>query len=244
MITTTNNKGSAVLEATLAFPIFIFAVLTMYFIGQCKLAEQNVYEACVETAEYLAEYGYFKKPDTLLAGYKFSSYIDDEELISKYVKDGSKGVKFYSSYFGEDDFKLRAKYKIGFDVPFVGALSYDKTITIKQRYYTGKQFEKEQEKASEDEEYVYVTDNRDVYHSSRKCTHLMLSVSTCNYDYAKKNGYTSCERCKGYPRGTVYITDSGDRFHCNEKCSGLKRTIYRVKKKEVAGLSGCLRCVN
>ena len=45
-----------------------------------------------------------------------------------------------------------------------------------------------------DEEYVYVTEDSEVYHRSRECTHLRLSVRRVEAAEIPK-GYHPCEKC-------------------------------------------------
>ena len=101
----------------------------------------------------------------------------------------------------------------------------------------------------EEEEYVYITECGTVYHRSRDCSHLKISVSVCNAsevsmkrnDYGQK--YRACERCSsGNSTGLVFITDKGDKYHNSANCSGLKRTIKTVKLSEVGGRGPCSIC--
>lgn len=237
-----DNKGSATVEAALALPIFLFGILGMYSIGQCKLAEVSVYEASIETAEYLAEYAYFDEPNQLLAGYKFGGYLDDKKLVEKYVQGGVSGINFIGSIFDGEYVRLKVNFNVGINLPFISKLSSKKSFVIKQKYYRGNKIKETGYETEEDNAYVFVTDNRDVYHEKRSCTHLTLSVSESSRTIAMKCGYTPCERCRGILGDRVYVTDSGMRFHSSQFCSGLKRRIYRVKRKDVSGLRGCSRC--
>ena len=94
---------------------------------------------------------------------------------------------------------------------------------------------------------VYVAENGTVYHLSRSCTHLDLSIRPINSDRvgdARNSGggkYKRCEICGG-GSGTVYITDDGDRYHSSLTCSGLKRTIYEIPLSQVGSRRLCGRC--
>ncbi len=101
----------------------------------------------------------------------------------------------------------------------------------------------------EEEEYVYITESGTVYHRSRDCSHLkvtiriedMKSLKTERNAYGQK--YRPCEKCAG-GRGTglVFVTDHGDRYHNSASCSGLKRTILTVPLSQVGGRGPCSVC--
>ena len=237
------NRGSAVVEATLIIPLFLFAMLTIYAMCRCKLAEGIIYEAAAETAEYMAEYSYVSDNTLLLPQIKMQEYIDDKEPIERYISGGINGLDYLGtiSRDEEDYVVLKVNYSLNINVPLMPKLSRDRHIVIRQRAYIGDTDDSKSKKTDEDR-YVYITDNRDVYHDTRTCTHLNLSIHTSSNSYAKANGYTPCELCKDKSGDTVYITDDGNRYHSDKNCSGLKRTIYRIKLSETGGLGGCQRC--
>lgn len=111
--------------------------------------------------------------------------------------------------------------------------------------YTGESFNE-----GVQEELVYVTPEGDVFHRSRDCTYLLLSVRTASSEKLDEirnlsgGRYRPCEYCvgNGRPRGTIYITDYGTSYHNTRSCQGLKRTVMRVPLSRTGGLPGCSRC--
>jgi hypothetical protein len=111
--------------------------------------------------------------------------------------------------------------------------------------YTGESF---QENAKG--QIVYVALNGEVYHKSRDCTYLRLTVRAIAASSVKKERnqsgerYTACEYCvtAGRSSGIVYITDYGTSYHASSACQGLKRTIMAVPLSETSGLRSCSRC--
>ena len=99
-------------------------------------------------------------------------------------------------------------------------------------------------------EYVYVTENRSVYHTSPDCTHIDLSIHAeaaafipyLTNDYGES--YSPCEKCmsEGSSGSVVYITRCGNKYHCSAGCSGLTRSIELVSADEAGGLHECSRC--
>lgn len=240
-----NNFGSAVVEATLVIPIFLFAILTLYNMCRCRLAEGIIYEAASETAEYMAEYSYMDEPNLLMPTLLMPQYIDNKELVNKSVSGGIDGINYLGTITRDSDdyIILKVNYTLNIDVPLMPVLNKKKQIIIRQRAYIGEGEENGKHDCEDEDRYVYVTDNKEVYHDSRICTHLNLSIYKSTIVYAKNKGYTPCEFCGEKCSGTVYVTNEGERYHSSESCSGLKRTVYRVKLSDVSGIPGCSRCV-
>lgn len=240
-----NNLGSAVVEATLIIPIFLFAILALYNMCRCVLAEGIIYEAASETAEYMAEYSYVDEPNLLMPAMLMPGYIDNKKLVDESVSGGINGINYFGTITRDSDnyVVLKVNYTLCADVPFMPFLSKNKQIVIYQRAYIGEGEENGKSECKDEDRYVYVTDNREVYHDSRSCTHLNLSIYKAPVKYAQNNGYTPCEFCGNRCGNTVYVTEEGGRYHSTDTCSGLKRTVYRVKLKDVSGLPGCSRCV-
>lgn len=111
--------------------------------------------------------------------------------------------------------------------------------------YTGETFAENGQ-----EEMVYKTPGGEVYHRSRDCTYLRLSVRivsaaelpACRNESGGK--YGPCEYCvkKGTPGALVYIADYGTSYHNSRACQGLKRTVMAVPLSRVEGLRCCSRC--
>lgn len=243
MVFQKNNRGSTVVEVTLILPIFLFAMLALYGFCQCKIAENIIYEAASETAEYLAEYAYIGDGNRLIAEHKFKSYVDNEELLEKYVAGGVSGVDFFGSIYldEKDNVVLNVSYQLNIKAPVFGTLSGKKHYTIVRRAYTGNKNTTE-ENSYDNETYVYITDNMDVYHLSRSCTHLSLSISCVSRDTANKKGLRPCGLCGQEYSKSVYITSTGGAYHSDKTCSGLKRTVYKVSLSKAGGLPPCIRC--
>lgn len=96
---------------------------------------------------------------------------------------------------------------------------------------------------------VYVTDNAEVYHLFRDCTHLALSIrevmvkelEMCRNQYGHR--YDACEKCvSGSMPYRVYVTGEGEHFHYERSCPGLKRTVYSVAAENVDMIPVCGRC--
>lgn len=235
------NRGSTTVELTLVLPIFIIGIITIYNMCMIKLSEITVYEAAIETSEYMAEYAYIDDKLMGVTAAKARQYLDDTCLVDRYIKGGKKGIKIWGLKRKERIW-LYVSYDIKLNAPFLEALKSKKFYIIKQRAYQG-DVDKKEDTDDLHNTYVYVTDNMEVYHATRGCTHLVLSISADSLEKAKRTGYTPCEFCGDSGGETVYVTDYGERYHFDIRCIGLKRTVRRIKLSETGGIPGCTRCV-
>ena len=231
-----NNNGSASLEASLTIPVFILAMVYLYLVFQSVITDMIVYEAAAETVEYMAEYSYIDTCSLLVPELKFKEYVDDESRVSQYVKGGVGGIHFWGSTMLDEEgyVTLRLQY----DTRFAG----ERKFSIRKRAYIGMKTQNHEDTSEDFEEYVYVTDYESVYHITKTCSHLKLTIHQASHAYAEKNGYHPCGFCGEKHEDIVYVTKEGDSYHSDMNCSGLKRTVHRKKKSEVQGLSACTRC--
>ncbi len=100
-----------------------------------------------------------------------------------------------------------------------------------------------------DSEIVYITEESEVYHRDRECSHIRLTVeetSGSRIDSLRNaNGsrYKACNIChSNLSDKKLYITEDGDRYHNNVTCSALKRTVRAVRLSEVKDRRPCQRC--
>ncbi len=241
-----NNKGSATLEAALVMPLFIFAILVLFHGIRLRMTEAIIYEAASETVEYMAELSYLEECNYLVPKMRIGEYVDNKGLVESYIADGLDGISFLGSeYLDEDGYvSLRVSYQVEINVPFIGDLSGERSYIIRQKAYKGIGNDQVEGQLSDSDVYVYITDNREAYHTTRACTHLDLSITPMAINKAKEKGYTLCEFCQDVGGNSVLVTSYGNRYHTTTDCSGLRRTVYRVKKSQVEELGECMRCGN
>jgi hypothetical protein len=125
---------------------------------------------------------------------------------------------------------------------------FNKYIAAKQRSmvkdWTGKDITKPQN-------IVYITKNGKVYHTTKECSHLSLTISKSNFEdidilrnvYGEK--YSRCVICvkaKLNNKDGIFITEDGNRYHSSLTCSGLTRNIISVDKDSVGRMALCSSC--
>lgn len=246
-----NNRGAVSIEAAIAYPIFLFTMLAMIYMGEIYTVRGVVYEGAVETAEYMAEYAYltdcFEDAQVMnlpMALLRFREYVDDETLLDRFVVGGCNGVSFLGSSFPDDDgyIDMHITYYVRINAPIVGAYKHKITEHIKQKAYLGDGSRESSDGEESEDEYVYVAENGVVYHRTRSCTYLLPDVKTSSIESAKNNGYKACKYCGGGD-GVVYITTDGECYHSSTACSRLRRTVSRQKLSEVS-LPPCSKCAD
>lgn len=245
------NEGSASVEAMLVVPLFLFAVLGFIYICNVIAVQSIVYEASIQTAEYMAEYAYLmeQNPEGMaqasqtVATIKFRDYLDDYEKADRLIVNGVNGVSFSGSEFPDEEgyIVLHVRYQVFVNIPFICNLKKECKEDIRQKAYLGYQ-KKDTEESETEEEYVYVAEQGQVYHAKRSCSYLAPDISVSNKNSAIETGYSPCEYCGSAAKNTVYITGEGDRYHSTYSCSRLRRTVYRKKLSEIGGMPPCQRC--
>ncbi|BCN32932.1 TadE/TadG family type IV pilus assembly protein [Anaeromicropila herbilytica] len=194
--------------------------------------------------------------DNIYYKQRLKSYLDKRKCNFSTIENGMNGISFwYSSFLSEEEeVDVVAKYKVKFPVLIFRIKGFQMVQRVRVHAWTGYLREEDLNGSKEDgkEETVFITETGTVYHSSKNCTHLKLSIRRANYveleNLRNRGGgkYKECERCgvKGKESldTVVYITDTGDRYHLDPVCSGLKRTILEIPLSEVGTRTPCRRC--
>lgn len=183
---------------------------------------------------------------------KFSEVVDQHVINKSCVVGGMQGLNFLlSSYDIEINMAdVTVQYKV--HIP-IGLTIIDDFYVIqksKVRVFVGLRNPNSDDEEADDEDSVYIAETGTVYHESKECTYLKLSITKitgASLDSQRNSSggkYYECEICKpgSIKREYYYITKQGNRYHCNTNCSGLKRTIKVIKRSEIGDRLACTRC--
>ena len=250
------NRGSAVIEACVVIPLFLFLMLFVIYLYRMIYVDAHIHQSLSEAAIYCAQRCYLEDKmlsdkdyettvDTMvnagIVNAQFKRYLGDEALIKQVVAGGRKGIVI-TVFPDEADRKVfvaKAYYISHISIPLLGNYTIPRELSIKQKAFLG--YDKSDEVNDEDT-YVYVTPNEAVYHTNRSCSHLLRDVR----EVPGTGGYEPCSFCakgkKDGNNGKKYVTDNGKAYHNDIHCLGLKRTVTRVKKSSVPSLTQCSRC--
>ncbi len=245
-----NHRGTATIEAVCIMPILLAAFWAVYSMGQLYILDNQIYHATMNAAEELAEKAYLTQESEwdigkeIAAEWLIRSQLSENKRIEQYVVNGKNGIRVLPSVkMDEEDFVcIQVKYRIQVPIPWMQELQKEIKVQVRQKAYTGYQL---LSPASDSERYVYLAEYSSVYHCSRSCTHLLLSVHPVSmlglqttYKYL-----IPCEYCgEEATTGIYYVTDTGNCYHTSRQCSGLKRTVRRVPLSEAIGYGACSRC--
>lgn len=250
------SRGSITVETCLTVPLFLFFLLAVGELMMLMFAEAHIHQSLVEAADYTAQYCYLEKqtegksnPDTkkntgtvintVIFIKQFYSCLGEDFYVEKTIRNGKHGIMLSIKQDSENTkvFTVKAKCFARISVPMLGNYDMEISDVVKKKAFVG--YEKGE---GNEEEYVYVTLNQEVYHLKRSCSH--LSVSFREKNESQKKGYTPCSFCSREKsvNGKIYVAKTTNVYHTRKDCSGLKRTVRRVKRKDVGGLGPCQRC--
>lgn len=244
LLSALNNRGSVTIETAIVLPIFLFFIIGILQIGNCILIDEEIGKGVVECARYYAKEEAAAAKLVFISSV-FQKKVDSNYLSNSYLEQGVKGINFLGTYYDgkESMIIIKAKYQLKIEMPLIGNQKFTLTKQIRQKVFCGYDYRNINE---ETDIFVYIAENKSVYHTNRDCTHLVLSIQKVfsTTDYLKGNtDYSPCELCmKNTEIDGLYITNEGNRYHSSITCSGLKRTVMRVRLSQAGGLSRCQRC--
>lgn len=270
--------GSLTLEAAILLPLFLFFMMTMlslmdmlYFYGT---VEQRLHQIGKKMAIYapakelVAECLTGETEDsngevnsreigTIAADILGEQYVKNnlisgimqQELRASGVVGGSGGLNLlYSRIMGEGDvIDLVVSYEIEPRNNFFFVPAYPLLNRCRVRAWTGYAVAAD---AVNDagERMVYITETGTVFHLTKTCTYLALSiqpVTSAELDQSRNQSggiYGKCELCGDGEADIYFITNYGDCYHTSLGCSGLKRTITQIPISQVGDKHVCSRC--
>lgn len=258
------QKAGMTVEACFVLPVFLFAFLNIISIVEIYRLQGNMSAAMHDTAKRMAVCGYEYQQlgggsmgaaeslglTYLYAAGRVRTKLGEAYLDSSPLAGGAASVSWLRSSVMQDEecIDLVAEYRIEPPVAVAGYRPRVLYNRIRTRAWTGYDNAAHGAKGAAQEEIVYITETGNVYHCSRGCSYLKLSivaVDKCFLDTQRNKDnskYYPCAECGGACSGIVYITNYGNRYHSTLGCSGLKRTIMAVPISETGGRSACGKC--
>lgn len=273
------HRGSMTVEAALVMPFFAcFLVFILYFFrilqvqagvaqslqytgrrmaAECWLQESGIdantnvqeteIDGSIDVQESGGEGSGLETVGGLLkAKIYFQKQLEKQSCPIKYISHGISGIHFLQSDLSGNYVELKATYQMKFPVRLLGNIQYQVAQGVKCRKWTGYRPGEDDEG---DDIWLYYTEYGIVYHASRSCSHLDLSIQGVSYAQVNQmrnqsgGKYYPCEKCGSETIGNmVYITNYGNCYHTGLTCSGLKRKIYMIRKSKATDKRMCKKC--
>lgn len=268
-------SGSLTLEASIVLPLYIFFLTAIIYILNI-LYLQNYFQASLEEASrsanryaYLAEHFEALSFDDMLniSGKDMSFVFNllknkaDSELVRQAflsdnvksladnfcVSGGCNGLSIINLPSSADALDLYLQYKI--KLPFIPEKLI--TISVSQRCFfktfTGEDIT---DKTGDYTQYVYITANASVYHTSPYCSYLSKYYSLFPASYfeeaiSDRERYSPCHSCANNvsPSYNVFLCPNSFVYHTKIDCFYLNTNIHKVTLDSIKDtMHICTRC--
>lgn len=269
-----HEKGSLTVEAAICLPLFLFFFINLISAIQMIGLQSNLTGAFHQVGKEMAIQGYLYDKAPLSEG--GVSWVASIALANTYVKNkvisktgkeylentlisgGANGISFVLSTIMVDNnekevdmIDLVGVYQVKPHFSVIPIFPIVMMNRCRVRAWTGydNTISNDQGGIGQAGEIVYITESGQVYHTSKNCTHITLSIEKTKLNKIENlrndsgGKYSVCEICgDGEVSQSVYITKTGDRYHISTSCQGLKRTIKSIPIEQVGTRVWCTRC--
>ncbi len=243
-------SGSLALEAALVVPLFLFFLLTLLsslqLLSFSVRMQQILFEEGLRIGERIYE---ADAMDVSSAVSAMRSHMNGNENIP--VEGGLSGLDFGGCDLSDPEFadlSVRYQAKLMFDPFHLFHREFCQHVLI-HRWIGYENGLNNRAPLEQDVVYVYITENSEVYHRSRNCTHIKLHIEETSAAVLKSRRniygekYKACRHCHPKKKDApLYITTDGDCYHNSLNCSGLSRSVRAIPLSEVGGRRPCSRC--
>ena len=244
-----NKKGSYLVEAAIALPVFIIAVIVM--------SSVILMYACIEDCTFMAA-------NELRRG-AAEAVIADTSIalpyrIRKEIENGHSQVRsaglidegYRCERWGIDELLLvdfRLRMKTGNPLGIKAEADYD--LALATRAYVGRERDEKnmsaEEFADEDAEPVYIFPKRGEKYHSKGCTFLRAASTSSALSASIRRKYRSCPLCHSSKAGNgsliYYFPSDGEDYHL-PGCPSLQRNYIEIDRDTARrrGYTACSKC--
>jgi hypothetical protein len=246
-------RASMTVEASFVLPFFLFAVLNIISIIDIYRLQGSMSASLHSSARNMAIIAYeykeifdsdSSKLESLGLTYAYARTNAIKELGGIYPENDNWGMSEVLQ--NNDIIDLVVIYDVNPPIGIIGYKTQYMFNRLRTRAWTG--YDNAANSDDKSEEIVYVAETGTVYHRSRICTYIKLSISkipastVADERNLNQEKYSACESCGNKSSDTLYITNYGDKYHSTITCSKLKRTVSAVPISEVGNKGACSRC--
>lgn len=251
-------EAGMTVEAAAVLPLFLFFLLNLSCAIELIRLHGNIQVALWQTCGKVSIYGYALEDSNLapiLTGLYIKSqlveYAGENYLDNAPIQNGSRGLMLWESniFSSQDELDVIVTYRVSPWSSFAAFTSFRMANRFYSHIWNGYEIPEDPQAAEKYLDVVYMTENGEVYHENRNCTHLKLSIREVTRTEAEGavnqwgSNYTPCEKCNpGSFAWRLYITEEGNRYHSSRGCPGLKRTVFTVPRSRAVEYPACSRC--
>lgn len=251
-------EAGMTVEAAVVLPLLLFFLLNLSCTIELIRLHGNIQVALWQTCSKVSIYGYALEDSNLapiLTGLYIKNqlveYVGENYLDNAPIQNGSKGLMLWESniFSSQDELDVIVTYGVSPWSSFVAFSSFRMANRFYTHIWNGYEIPEDPQTAEKNLDVVYMTENGEVYHENRNCTHLKLSIREVTRTEAESavnqwgSSYTPCEKCNpGSFIWRLYITEEGNRYHSSLDCPGLKRTVFTVLRSQAVEYRACSRC--
>ena len=245
----TNKKGSYLVEAAIALPVFIIAVMVMSSvilmyacIEDCSFIAANELRRCAAEAVMA---------DTSVAlPYRIRKEIEDTHSQVNSAKLTDAGLR--CRRWGVDELLL-VSFRLGLKTgnPLGIKAEADYELALATRAYVGRERDENsmtaEEFEDEDAEAVYIFPKRGEKYHAKGCTFLRAASTSGALSGSVKRKYKSCPLCHSSraENGALvyYFPSDGEDYHL-PGCPSLQRNYIEIDKGTALerGYTACSKC--
>ena len=262
-------NASLTIEAALALPLFLFAMLVlmmplgvinttrqMQAVAEsvCRDASRYVYvtKLLENNSEDIREDSIDSKDSEIESAISDMAVGTYAASRARSIADENKirNISGLESDFMSDGETISIVLDYAYKLPFsvFGLSDIKQSVTASRRAWIGRDGGLDGADSDDDDEIVYIGKTSTRYHLSPSCHYLyndIKGVSLSSIDDLRNEGggkYYPCSRCGKNASGTVYILPSGGAYHSTTDCSAIVAYDKAVKKSTVEHLGVCSYC--
>lgn len=243
-----HRSASLTTEAALAFPVLFFGI---YMLWQCFLLLLFQLSLCSEVSAAAMKYAHLGYAEHVAEEKNVDISWLYQPLLWNSVPESDRVENLVLLCLPREDGAIEVN--ISYQFVCEGIIFSEKRLPVQQtlQFYPYLGVQKEDLfSVAEEKDVVYMTEHGTVYHESRACTYLTVTVRRADADKVEQERnssgrkYKECERCRGEEQTeSVYVSSGGTKFHWSLQCPALKRNVIEKTRDEVEGIPGCHKCV-
>lgn len=243
-------KASATVEALMIIPIVLIFVYSFIWLMDVIRIHSTIGAIVSETGKECVMLspanGGEKETDilkTVGSAAVSEIYLKNRIMSDSVSSEISDLVCLFPDAGSTDEISIDVYYRVEPKIKIPGMSGMLLSNSFYSKAYTG--FSKETEVT----EYVYITNESEVYHTTTACSSIKTTIQTLAAGSLKtsrnKDGgkYYPCTKCVDKETNEiVYVTPYGNRYHNDADCPELRIRIYRIPISEIGGRRGCSFC--